>query len=101
LLADAAVLPGRPNGPFLRFTPPAAQRSSDSTRSGILFPLISRVVFLCHNARITDVPRPRMGAGNFTARSSVMVPLPPGRLNFSLFDLLPRFMMSSVVASVM
>src|ERR1039458_8203367 len=64
LLADAAVLPGISNGPFLRFTPYAAQRRFESTCGESFLSLISRIVLLCCNAFDTDVLRPFVDLGS-------------------------------------
>jgi hypothetical protein len=64
LLADAAVLPGIPNGPIVRFTPHAAQRRFESACAERGLSLISRIVFLCFNALSTDVSLPSVGLGN-------------------------------------
>jgi hypothetical protein len=64
LLAEAAVLPEMPNGPFFRFTPQAAQSRFDSICGGSFFSLMVRTVFLFCRAVKTDIPRPGFGRGS-------------------------------------
>jgi hypothetical protein len=64
VLAEAAVLPGTPNGPLLRFTPHAAHRRFESSCMGSGIALISRVVFRCSSAAKTEAPRSLAGKGS-------------------------------------
>src|SRR5208337_5316587 len=64
LLAEPAVLPGIPNGPFFRFTPHADQRRLDRICGDSFLSLMERTVFLFCSAALTVLPRPAVGFGS-------------------------------------
>jgi len=70
LLADAAVLPGIPKGPFRRFTPHAAHRRLERVCKGSFLPLISRMVLLSFNALVSDPRGCRAGLGSLITREA-------------------------------
>src|SRR5271169_4663191 len=73
LLAEPAVLPGVPNGPFFRFTPHADQRRLDRICSEIFRSPMVRTVFLLRRAASTVLPRPAVGFGSVIGFSSLPV----------------------------
>src|SRR5208337_967948 len=64
LLAEPAVLPGVPNGPFFRFTPHADQRRLERTCDESFLSPMERTVFLPCSAAPTVLPRPAVGFGS-------------------------------------